>query len=293
LITRQKGKRNLASECLQEMREHLQRPLEEIPLVFLDLETTGLHPQFGHRICEVGMLRCRGRRREGSFQSLVNPRRPISPGATAMHGITDEMVAEAPTFDRIADEVLDFIDNSVIVAHNAPFDLGFLAFQFRSTGISPPGNFAIDTLYLAREHFDFPSNSLPNIAAYLGITVQESHRALQDALTVKRVFDEFSRDFRRDGVSSLEDLLELQGGAVPFPQVPEIALPPEIDEAVKGSGKLKIKYMSRGGVETVRIVEPREVNAYWDSVYLVAFCHLRGEERTFRLDRIVEMTRVE
>jgi len=274
------------------MREHLQRPLEDVPFVFLDLETTGLHPQFGHRICEVGMLRCEGGRRE-SFQSLVNPKRPISPKAMAVHGITDEMVAEAPTFDRIAGELLDFIGDSVIVAHNAPFDLSFLAFQFKGTGISPPDNFAVDTLQLARERFDFPSNSLPNIASYLGINFQESHRALQDALTVKRVFESFIRDFRREGISRLEELLELQGGKVPFPQVPEIALPPEIDEALKGSRKLRIRYMSRGGAETVRIVEPREVNVYWGSVCLVAFCHLRGEERTFRLDRIVEMARVE
>jgi len=236
------------------------------------------------------MLRCRGGR-EGSFQSLVNPRRPISPKARLVHGITDEMVADAPTFDRIADE-LDFTGGSVQPPTMRPLTWAS-SHSSSEASASLPGNFAVNTLQLARERFDFPSKSLPNIAAYLGITVQESHRALQDASTVKRVFDKFSRDFRREGVSSLEDLLELQGGTVPFPQVPEITLPPEIDEAVKGSGKLKIRYMSRGDVETVRIVEPREVNAYWDSVYLVAFCQLRGEERVFRLDRIIEMAKVE
>jgi len=195
----------------------------------------------------VGMLRCEENGKESSFQSLVNPRRPISPKARLVHGITDEMVADAPTFDRIAGELLDFIGDSVIVAHNAPFDLGFLAFQFKGAGISPPDNFAVDTLQLAREHFNFPSNSLPNIASYLGINLQESHRALQDASTVKQVFESFIRDFggrrkqtgRTPGTGGRKVILSSIAGN---------RTSPEIDEALKGSGKLRIRYMS-GGVQ--------------------------------------------
>lgn len=188
--------------------------------------------------------------------------------------------------------MLKFINDSVIVAHNAPFDLNFLAFQFRNMGIPPLSNFVMDTLYLARSYYNFPSNSLPNIAAHLGIPAKSFHRALQDASIAKSVFNKFIQDFRESGVSNLEKLLRLQGGTMPFPQVPELVLPPEIEETVKEREDLKIRYISRNGAETVRIIEPREVNAYWDNIYLVAFCHLRREERTFRLDRIIEMAKV-
>jgi DNA polymerase III epsilon subunit-like protein len=210
----------------------------------------------------------------------------------AVNGITDDMVLEAPTFDQIVDDVLKFINDAVIVAHNAPFDLNFFAYQFRNLGVPPLDNFVIDTLYLARAYYNFPSNSLPKVAAYMGISTQKFHRALQDSFTTKLIFDNFLRDFRRQGVNCLEDLLELQGGTVPFPQLPEIVLPPAIDEAVRGSKKLQISYVSAENVRTVRVVEPREVNAFGDNIYLVAFCHLRKEERVFRLDRIIEMKEV-
>jgi len=101
-------------------------PVDEVTFTVLDVETTGLNPQYGDRVCEIALLRCEGGRELGRFHSLVDPGRPISPGAFAVNRIRDEDLIGAPLFADIASTVLEMLGNSVLVAHNAPFDLGFL-----------------------------------------------------------------------------------------------------------------------------------------------------------------------
>ncbi len=263
--------------------------LDEITFAFLDVETTGLHPHFGDRICEVGILRCKKDEVEDSFESLINPGRSISPGASAVNGITDDMVKDKPKFSEIAGDLLKRLEGAAIVCHNAPFDLGFLGVQLKILRLPPPTNPVLDTLSLARKHYSFPSNSLGRVAGYLGIKMENEHRAMGDALATKDIFKVFLKDFRKRGVETLEGLLDLQGGSVPYPGTEEVFLPPIIDEAVRSRERVKIRYLSSYGQETIRSVEPIQATVYGDYIYLVAYCHLCKEERTFRLDRILEM----
>lgn len=268
-------------------------PLEAVTFAALDVETTGLNPRFGDRICEIALLKFQGAQLLDSFETLINPGRPISPGAQAVNRISDEMVADAPWFGQVVDRVLKLLNGSVILAHNALFDLGFLSAHLCSLRLPALDNPLVDTLALARRCYRFPSNSLGNIAVALGLDVSGQHRAMGDAKIVREVFEKFLRDFQRRGVETLGDLLGLQGGSIPFPGMEEVVLPPQIDEAVKAGKRLLIRYISAYNQETVRVVEPLEVNAYLDNIYLVAFCHLRQEQRTFRLDRILEMRAIE
>jgi len=267
----------------------LSRPLDAVTFNVLDVETTGLNPHFGDRVCEIALLRCEGGRESGRFHSLVNPGRPISPGAFAVNRIREEDLIDAPVFSDIAAMVLEMLADSVVVAHNAPFDLGFLASELNICRLPSIDNLVIDTLALARRCYSFPSNSLPNVAYYLGIDTRGQHRALEDVLTTRQVLDRFLVDLADSGVYTLGELIEAQGGQVPLPAPELITLPPQIDEALRAEGRLELRYLSASGEETQREVSPLHVTAFAGYLYLVAFCHLRNEQRTFRLDRIVEM----
>ena len=267
--------------------------LDQIPFTFIDCETTGLSPRYGDKICEIALLKVRGGKVQESYQTLVNPGRPISPGAMAVNGITDAMVKDAPSFSEIAEKLIRIIGDSVIVAHNAKFDLGFLSTQFQNARIPLFDNMVIDTLLLARRHYNFPSNSLGNICTFLNFSVKDEHRAMGDVVLTRMVFEKFLTDFKEKGLVTLEELLFLQGGSISIPVNEEISLPPLLEEALKRKGKVKINYLSANERESIRVIEPLEVTNLGDYLYLLAFCYLRQEKRTFRLDRVISLQMVE
>ncbi len=154
--------------------------IAEFPFVAADVETTGLYPAEGHRVCEVALLRFLRGVVIDSFVSLVNPMRPIDPGASAVNGITDAMVSFAPTFADLFPRILTFLADDPVVFHNAPFDLSFLRAEARLAGGAWPGNRVIDTLALARRTGRFRSHSLPDLCREFGIS-SAFHRAEADA----------------------------------------------------------------------------------------------------------------
>lgn len=264
--------------------------LSSVPFVILDTETTGLNPAFGDRIVEIALLKVRNREIVDRFESLINPGRFISPGASAINGITDEMVHFSPYFTQIADQILAFIENSVLVIHNAKFDLGFLAAQLKLAKRTNPLNSVLDTIRLAKHVYpNFESYSLGNLATALAIVPEHLHRAMEDVEITNRVFNKILTELDNRNIKTIDELLVLQGGSIPFPEVAEIPLPEGLAEAIEHKTKMTIIYVSGSGTETIRTIEPIEVNVLSDYVYLVAFCHLRGDKRTFRLDRIIHM----
>jgi len=158
----------------------VRRVSAETPYVAGDVETTGLSAADGHRVCEIALLRFHRGTVVDSLVSLVNPLRPIDPGASAVNGITNRMVARAPTFSELFPRILGFLGEDPLVFHNAPFDLSFLRAEARLAGGAWPGNPVLDTLVLARRTGRFRSHSLPNICRELGIGFA-FHRAEADA----------------------------------------------------------------------------------------------------------------
>jgi DNA polymerase III epsilon subunit family exonuclease len=258
------------------------------PLAVVDVETTGLSPRYGDRVIEIGLVRAE-EGAEATLQSLINPHHPISPGATAVHGITQEMVESAPTFGELAERVWPLLDGALLVAHNAPFDLSFLNAERGWLGLPPLPNPAIDTLALARRYFQFPRNSLGVIAEALGIPAPVRHRALADALTTLKVLGCFVEELKARGMGVLETLCSVPSSRWSGAPNGLAELPPLITEALAAKRRLQVRYVSAQEVETIREVEPLEIIPQGDYLYLRAFCHLRQDERTFRLDRIVEM----
>jgi len=263
--------------------------LDDAVFTVLDVETTGLNPLFGDRVCEIALLRYRGGRELDRFHSLVNPGRPTSPGAFAVHGILDEDLSCAPLFGDIAPTVLHSLEDSIVVAHNAPFDLAFLAAEFERFGLPEITNVVVDTLALARRCYRFPSNSLGGVARFLGMDICGQHRALADVVTTRGILERFLADLAQKGMVTLGALLKTQGGPVGRWRRESTPLPPQIEEVLGTGRRLHLRYVSAAGEETVRIVTPLRVTARAGHLYLVAMCHLRNEQRSFRLDRIVEM----
>ena len=161
------------------------------PLVFLDLETTGLRPgiePWHDRVCEIAALRFDPTGETDRLVTLINPQRPIPAEAAAIHHISDDMVQTAPCFGDIIPMINRVVDGGTLVIHNAPFDLGFLRAEFRRFGLEWIERPVVDTLVIARRQIPTVSHSLPNLATLLGVS-PGGHRALGDVLTMKAVFE--------------------------------------------------------------------------------------------------------
>ncbi|MBL7006752.1 MAG: 3'-5' exonuclease [Spirochaetia bacterium] len=146
----------------------------------LDFETTGLGPA-ASRVLEVGILKITG---DGeiidTYDTLVNPLSPV--GATWIHGITDKMVKNAPFFEEVADDILQFLDGSVIAAHNANFDIPFLREELKRADKPYAVIPSICTLRLSRKYIKgCGSYSLSSLCSFLHITNFQAHSALADA----------------------------------------------------------------------------------------------------------------
>lgn len=191
--------------------------LPDLDYAVVDVETTGLNPRSGDRVCEVAVLRRHRGQTVDTFQSLVYPQRQISPGAAQVNHLRDADVANAPLFADIAPRLVSLLDGAVFVAHNAPFDLGFLANEWQRLRWPPRQDFVVDTLALARRLYAFPSNSLAAVACGLGVPHSQAHRALGDVQTTAGILDRMLADLQRRGALTLGDVLDWQGGSVPWP----------------------------------------------------------------------------
>lgn len=170
--------------------------------IFYDTETTGVRPD-KDRIIEIAAY---DPVRNLSFEKLVKPGIPIPPDATAIHHITDEMVASAPSFAQIGAEFIDFCEGEVVlIAHNNDaFDLHFLRNEFQRHSIEMPTWKFFDTLKWARRYRpDLPRHTLQFLREIYGITANNAHRALDDVIVLHQVYNFMVDDLSMDDVYAL------------------------------------------------------------------------------------------
>ena len=185
-------------------------PLRDVTFVILDLETTGGAPADAG-ITEIGAVKVRGGEVLGEFQTLVNPGAPIPPFVAALTGITDALVAGAPRLPAVLPGLLAFLGDAVLVAHNAPYDTGFLTAACRLHGQAWPAPAVVDTARLARvalHRDEVPNCKLGTLAAFVRSPVTPTHRALDDARATADVLHALLERAAGFGVSTLEDLQE-------------------------------------------------------------------------------------
>ena len=184
--------------------------LTDVKFACLDTETTGLSPDGGGKICEVAVSVSKAGQPVEEFSTLINPGMPMHPDVIAIHGITNEMVKTAPKFIDVLPKLLGVLDNCVLVAHNADFDLSFLQYEFEQCGMHFPKYPVIDTLKLARKSGQFEKNRLGFIAQQLGINCAGWHRAMADTKMAEQILYHFLVQLSQHGVTTLEQLYEFQ-----------------------------------------------------------------------------------
>lgn len=171
----------------------------------LDLETTGLSAKT-EKITEIGIMKIQNGEVVDEFCEFINPEKPIPKRVQEVTNITDEMVANSPTIDVLFPKVLDFIKDSVLVAHNASFDIGFLKNVAKNLGYEFDYTY-VDTLPLARKLYpELKKHKLGKIAEHLKIKVEVAHRALDDVDTTVKILKEMMKTLKERGAKKVSDI---------------------------------------------------------------------------------------
>lgn len=184
-------------------------PLDRLTCVVFDTETTGLNPSGGDALLSIGAVRIvNGRILTGeTFSALINPRRPIPSASIRFHGITDQMVRDAPAVEAVLPAFRAFVDDAVLVAHNAAFDLKFLRMSEKAAGVrfdNPVLDTMVLSLFLQGED---GAHSLDALAARLGVQILDRHSAVGDALATAAIFLRFIAMLRERDILTLGDAI--------------------------------------------------------------------------------------
>ena len=190
--------------------EDLGTPLSEVTFCVLDLETTGGSPAES-AITEVGAVKVRMGEVTGTFHTLVNPGEAVPAFIRLLTGITDEALIDAPPIGTVLPSLLEFVRGTVLVAHNARFDVSFINAALARGSYPPLQNRVVDTAALARKILagEVPNNKLATLATYLRCTRQPTHRAYADALATVEVLHCLIERAAGFGVTTLEDLVAI------------------------------------------------------------------------------------
>ncbi|MDH3936794.1 MAG: exonuclease domain-containing protein [candidate division Zixibacteria bacterium] len=257
--------------------------------VAFDTETTGLWAQ-AHRIVEIGAIRFRlSSESTEVFSMLVNPQRPMPEEVIEIHGITDDMVAEAPTIDKVLPDFVRFCGDSILVAHNAPFDISFVVCELERTGLEFGKNLILDTVDIYRRLYPgLPAYSLLQLARQFNLARTQDHRAVADAALVQGLFQNAVERFPElNHLDDLRNTFEVLS-MYDWKSTPA-TIPPGLEDLVLAcdeNRRVRIVYQGSGRPPSSRVIQPRSLHSLGSRSYVTAFCEQAEAERTFRLDRI-------
>lgn len=265
--------------------------------VAFDTETTGIWAPV-NRIVEIGAVKFRLNQTEHiDFQTLVNPERPMPEEVIKIHGITDQMVSKAPNIKTALNDFISFCGDAVMIAHNASFDISFIATESERSELNLPGNQILDTIEIFKKFFPgLKSYSLLALAHEFSLAKSQTHRALDDARLVRLLLEHASEKLSK--MDSMDQLLTtLAASRFSDWNATEVLLPPpyqELQKAVKDKLRVTIQYRHpdrrADQPEDWRTIKVRQAYRLGSRYYLNAFCEKAGGERTFRLDRIENYT---
>lgn len=274
---------------MADQQVELDRPLDEIEFVAFDTETTGLMPA-RERVVEVSGVRFTLNDELSTFESLVDPCVPIPPGSSRIHGIKDEDVAGKPTVDAVLPGFMEFCAGAVLFAHNAEFDVNFLAHEAERHGVALNRVPVLDTVEIARSlRPDLPNHKLETVSKALGCAAPNYHRALADSQTLMNSLRALVAGAPE--LKTLRDLLGHTSGALSFGPDARLCmwLPPELaalEEAMATKARVTLLYEPDGKRSETREVRPRAWMRRPGATFLVAHCERDHTDRNFRLDWI-------
>ena len=265
----------------------LSKNIWDVPIAVVDTETTGLSADNGDRIVEIAVVRAASLMDNtvDTHSWLVNPEIAIPSRATEIHGIDDVMVEEAPVFSAIAPTLVDLLQETILVAHNAPFDTGFINNAFSRLENPPPAyGPIIDTVQIARRHFGFPSCSLHNLAIRMEVDLTQHHRAKVDALATFKLLQYMMNSIDPQRRLTTKDLLSLTD-ALKTKGLARIEMKRRLRQAARTETDVEIDYTRIKGPGDLKVTR-RLSHLRIDFPKVKAWCHLRNAERVFWIDRI-------
>ncbi|MDQ8035981.1 MAG: DNA polymerase III subunit epsilon [Pedobacter sp.] len=227
--------------------------------IILDTETTGIDPQQGHRLIEIGCLELVNRKlTRRSFHHYLNPEREIEAEASAVHGIYNKDLVDKPLFAQIADEFLEFVKGAELIIHNAPFDIGFINHEFKllKRGYKPITDYCtvLDTLVMARAKHPGQKNNLDALARRYGADQRDRtyHGALLDSEILAEVYLAMTggqvglalgqEEAQNEGEQRSEGIRRLAADRLPLPVIRASA-----EELERHEAKLKVLDKAAGG----------------------------------------------
>ncbi len=186
----------------------LQKKWTEFPIIAIDTETSGQYP-IQDDLCEIAAVKSIAGKVVDTYQTLVKPRGTMTDFIIGIHGITNEMVQEAPKIDEVLPEFVKFVEEGVIVGHHSPFDLGFLVYDIEKQKLPIPSQPALCSSLISRNSIVGPPNhKLQTLVKYLQLDGGQAHRALDDA---KACLQLLFKCFQAKSVETFEEAFRLQG----------------------------------------------------------------------------------
>ncbi len=267
--------------------------LNGVEFVILDVETTGLSPLSGDRIVEIGLIKLKDSKITECFETLIDPRREISYSAFLVNGISMKMLEGAPPMENVLPDVLNFIKGACLVGHNIKFDLKFLDYESSLAGHDLLDTvLTIDTARMARALLpNLESYALGNLAHFLEINISTRHRAMADAELTLKVFKKLLDIARAKNICHLKILSYLFG--IKKPSLEENRSKIQfIKEALSEKYLLNLMYFGNASGLTERCVKPLQLTGRGRQATLTAFCHLRNQERDFKVERILNLGKI-
>lgn len=254
----------------------------------LDFETTGINPVID-RIIEVGMVKFTIDGVIETYSSFINPERDIPPETTEIHGITDDMVKDAPLIESMLDTISEFIGDSPLIIQNPRFDLAFLDVAFKKCARRIPRLLAYDTVRLARSTFkNLPNYRLKTLCDNLNIEIH-CHRALSDAMGCMEVFRHVVKIHDKNRDWNFLDLNKLHGCTIRPALSRKEKARLHLDNQIFIGDVVKIRYMDENGNITTRRILPKGVVRQGRKTYIYAYCYMRDDERYFNTGRILKV----
>ncbi|MBC7742686.1 MAG: exonuclease [Bdellovibrionaceae bacterium] len=267
----------------------LKQTIHQYPIVAFDTETSGAYP-LESEIVELGAVKWYQGEVVGRFQTLLKPSRPMLPDNIRIHGITNEMVADAPAMKSEIKKFCEFIDGSILLAHHAPFDLGFLTIEIEKAGLPFPNTLQMCTSLIARALLTTTNHKLQTLVKELNLTGGSAHRAYDDAYACLQVFFKSCEKLGED--ISLNRVLEVQKKEINWDKYRIWSSQDQkilsLARAIVENKSINIVYEGGQTKGKPRPIKPMGIVRNPDGDYIHAECGLDFQRKRFYLDKILD-----
>jgi DNA polymerase-3 subunit epsilon len=272
------------------MNFDLKKSIFEYPTIAFDTETSGAFP-LESEVIELGAVKWFKGEIVGKFQTLLKPSRKLLADNIRIHGITNEMVGEAPLMKDEIIKFCDFIDNSVLIAHHAPFDLGFMAVAIEKNNLRMPNNFNLCSSLLSRALLHTTNHKLQTLIKELGLMGGEAHRAYDDAYACLQVLFKCIEKISEE--PTFERLMEIQKKDLNWKNYQIFSSGNQniiaLAKAMEAGRSINIIYEGGHTKNKTRPIKPLGMVRNPDGDYIQAECGIDLQRKRFYLEKIKEV----